>query len=94
MLPIFIYYLAGDEAVSELLSDIFINNNYVITSPIVRMELLSFSGLYNKEVEVIEDLLSQFNSVPISRKIENQTIDLKRKYKIKLPDAAIAATEH
>ena len=89
---IFIYYLAGDETVSELFSDIFLNNNYVVTSPIVRIELLSFSGLSDEEVNVIEDLLSQFNSVPISRKIENQTIALKRKYKIKLPDAVIAAT--
>ncbi len=79
---IFIYYLAGDETVSELFSDIFLNNNYVLISPIVRIELLSFSGLSNEEVEVIEVLLSQFNSVPISRKIENQTIALKRKYKI------------
>ncbi|WP_248277934.1 type II toxin-antitoxin system VapC family toxin [Brasilonema sp. UFV-L1] len=44
------------------------------------------------ETEVIEDLLSQFDSILISRKIENQTIALKRKHKIKLPDAVIAAT--
>ncbi len=89
---IFIYYLAGDETVSEFFSDAFLNNNYVVTSPIVRIELLCFSGLSDEEAEVIEDLLSQFDSIPISRKVENRTIALKRKNKIKLPDAVIAAT--
>ncbi|MDD1414992.1 type II toxin-antitoxin system VapC family toxin, partial [Dolichospermum sp. ST_con] len=37
-------------------------------------------------------LLSQFNTVPLLREIENQTIQIKRQYKIKLPDAIIAAT--
>lgn len=87
---IFIYYLAGDETVSELFSNAFLNNHYVVTSPIVRIELLSFSGLSEQEAEVIENLLSQFDSIPISRKVENQTIALKRKHKIKLPDAVIA----
>ncbi|AFY35552.1 type II toxin-antitoxin system VapC family toxin [Calothrix sp. PCC 7507] len=89
---IFIYYLAGDETVSELFSDAFLNNNYVVISPIIRIELLCFSGLSDDETEVIENLLSQFDSIAISRKVENQTIALKRKHKIKLPDAIIAAT--
>ena len=89
---IFIYYLAGDETASEFFTSTFLNNNHVVTSPIVRIELLSFSGLSDREAEVIEDLLSQFDSIPISRKVENQTIALKRFGKIKLPDAVIAAT--
>jgi predicted nucleic acid-binding protein len=89
---IFIYYLAGDETVSKFFTNDFINNNYVVTTPIVRIELLCFSGLSEQEAEAIEDLLSQFDSVPISRKVENRTIALKRKHKIKLPDAIIAAT--
>jgi hypothetical protein len=89
---IFIYYLTGDDTVSEFFSEDFLNTNYVVISPIVRIELLCFSGLSDDEAEVIEDFLSQFDSIPISRKIENQTIALKRKHKIKLPDAVIAAT--
>ncbi|NJM23830.1 MAG: type II toxin-antitoxin system VapC family toxin [Richelia sp. SM1_7_0] len=89
---IFIYYLGGDEIVSEFFSAAFINTNYVFISPIVRIELLSFSGLSNDDTLIIEDLLSQFNSIPISKNIENKTIDLKRQKKIKLPDAIIAAT--
>jgi toxin FitB len=36
--------------------------------------------------------LSQFTVVPLSQEIEDKTIQLKRNYKIKLPDAIIAAT--
>jgi predicted nucleic acid-binding protein len=63
-----------------------------LISPIVRIELLCFSGLSDDEFQIIEDLLSQCNSIPLSINIENKTISLKRQKKIKLPDAIIAAT--
>lgn len=68
------------------------NLHDILTSPIVRIELLSFSSLSEDEEQSLEDLLSQFSSVPLSQEIEDQTIQLKRRYKIKLPDAIIAAT--
>ncbi len=89
---IFIYYLADEPNVSSFFLEEFINSHDVLISPIIRIELLSFSGLSQKEQETIEDLLSQFKLVPLLREIENQTIQLKREYKIKLPDAIIAAT--
>ncbi|MEA5573879.1 type II toxin-antitoxin system VapC family toxin [Calothrix sp. UHCC 0171] len=89
---IFIYYLAGEAIVDSLFAEDFLNLHDILTSPIVRIELLSFSGLSEHEEQAIEDLLSQFSSVPLSREIEDQTIQLKRRYKIKLPDAIIAAT--
>lgn len=89
---IFIYYLAGDPTVNSWFAETFLNLHEVLFSPIVRIELLSFIGLSQEEEQAIEDLLCQFNSVPLLREIENQTIQLKRKYKIKLPDAIIAAT--
>ncbi|UUO13150.1 PIN domain-containing protein [Dolichospermum heterosporum] len=64
----------------------------ILVSPIIRIELLSFADLSKEEEQSIEDLLSQFNTVPFLREIENQTIQIKRQYKIKLPDAIIAAT--
>jgi predicted nucleic acid-binding protein len=89
---IFIYYLAGESTVGSLFAEDLLNLHDVLVSPIVRIELLSFSGLSENEEQSIEDLLSQFNSVPLLREIEDQTIQLKRQYKIKLPDAIIAAT--
>ncbi len=54
----------------------------VLISPIIRIELLSFAGLEKEEEQAIKDLLSQFYSVPLLREIEEQTIQLKRQYKI------------
>ncbi len=89
---IFIYYLGSEPTVNSLFTEDFLNLHDVLVSPIVRIELLSFSGLSEQEEQFIEDLLSQFSSVPLSREIQDQTIQLKRRYKIKLPDAIIAAT--
>jgi predicted nucleic acid-binding protein len=69
-----------------------LNLHEILVSPIIRIELLSFSGLSKEGEESIEDLLSQFNSVLLLREIEDQTIKLKQQYKIKLPDAIISAT--
>lgn len=44
------------------------------------------------ETHLIINLLKQFESVPIQPEIEAETIQIKRKYRIKLPDAIIAAT--
>jgi predicted nucleic acid-binding protein len=89
---IFIYYLADEPIVNSFFTEKFLNLYEVLTSPIIRMELLSFAGLEKEEEQAIKDLLSQFYSVPLLREIEEQTIQLKRQYKIKLPDAIIAAT--
>ncbi|MCC5619507.1 type II toxin-antitoxin system VapC family toxin [Nostoc sp. CHAB 5836] len=89
---IFIYYLADEPAVNSLFTEKFLNLHEVLISPIIRMELLSFVGLEKQEEQALKDLLSQFYSVPLLREIEEQTIQLRRQYKIKLPDAIIAAT--
>ena len=89
---IFIYYLADDITVNSWFTEEFLNLHEILISPIIRIELLSFTGLSKEEEQSIEDLLSQFNTVPLLREIENQTIQIKRQYKIKLPDAIIAAT--
>lgn len=89
---IFIYYLADDITVNSWFTEEFLNLHEILVSPIIRIELLSFTGLSKEEEQSIEDLLSQFNTVPLLREIENQTIQIKRQYKIKLPDAIIAAT--
>ncbi|MDZ7955694.1 type II toxin-antitoxin system VapC family toxin [Nostoc sp. DedQUE09] len=89
---IFIYYLADEPTVNSFFTEEFLNLHEVLISPIIYIELLSFAGLEKEEEQGIRDLLSQFYSVPLLREIEEQTIQLKRQYKIKLPDAIIAAT--
>ncbi len=89
---IFIYYLTDEPTVNSWFAEEFLNLHEVLFSRVIRIELLSFAGLSKQEEQASKDLLSQFNSVPLLREIENHTIQLKRQYKIKLPDAIIAAT--
>jgi predicted nucleic acid-binding protein len=42
---IFIYYLADEPKVESLFAESFLSLHDVLVSPIVRIELLSFSGL-------------------------------------------------
>jgi len=89
---IFIYYLAEEPAVLSLFSEAFLSQHNVAISPIIRIELLSFPDLSVEEEQITADLLTQFESVPLLPEIESWTIQLKRQYRIKLPDAVIAAT--
>lgn len=89
---IFIYYLAEESAVLPSFSEPFLSQHEVITSTIVRIELLSFPNLSSEEETIITDLLMQFERVPLLPEIEDRTIQLRRQHRLKLPDALIAAT--
>jgi len=59
---------------------------------ISEIELLGFHGLSKSEETKLTSLLSDCFLIEWNSKIKEQTIQLKRKYSIKLPDAIIAAT--
>lgn len=56
------------------------------------IELLGFKGITKTEELKLKSLLNDCYFVDWSIKIKEQTINLKKKYAIKLPDAIIAAT--
>ncbi len=89
---IFIYYLASDDTVTKLFSKVFLQDNEVIISSIVRIELLAYPELTEAETLAIRDLLSQFESIFITTEVEELAISLRRRRRIKLPDAILAAT--
>ena len=89
---IFLSYLIGEQRVRELFTERFLKKNQVVTSRIVRLELLSFPELSVKEETIMREMLDQFVMVPITEEIENVAIYFRRKYRIKIPDAIIAAT--
>lgn len=91
---IFLSYLAGQDSVKHLFQRKFLECNEVITSRIVRIELLSFEKLTSSEESIIQEMLDQFFLVPITVEIEDLAISLRRKYKLKIPDAIIAATAY
>ena len=77
-----------------------INNRLVETLPngvygysvITEIELLSFSGLTETDMKVIRHYLDQISLVNLTEAVKQTTIDLRRRRRIKLPDAIIAAT--
>jgi toxin FitB len=60
-------------------------------SVINQIELMSFNGSPS-EMQPIEDFIRVSNVLPLSEVVAQKTIDLRKIYKIKLPDAIIAAT--
>jgi predicted nucleic acid-binding protein len=61
-------------------------------SIITEIELLSFSGLSAEEEKKIHSLLLVLDRVQITDNIRDQAIRLRRKNRLKLPDAVIAAS--
>ena len=61
-------------------------------SAITRMELLSFAKLTLNDKQVIEQLLNRMRYLPLTKEIENKTIEFRQQYPSKLPDSIIAAT--
>lgn len=61
-------------------------------SQITRMELLSFPALTDEERNRIDSFLSSITVILLDEAIETAAIALRRKSRLKLPDAIIAAT--
>ena len=61
-------------------------------SIISEMELLSFSGITQEEEIGVKTLLSDCSKFHLTEEIKDKTIEIRRKYKTKLPDAIVAAT--
>jgi len=89
---IFIDFFSGRSRIDEIFSFDFINQNDIIISQINRIELLSHPNILPAEEKMFEFFLNSFRIININTEIEKLTIQLRRKYKLKLPDAIIAST--
>lgn len=67
-------------------------NGYFYTSIISKLELLSFSGLTPEKRDAIQSFLNITQQVNLTESVCSKTIELRCQYKLKLPDAIIAAT--
>lgn len=82
---ILLYYLKGNEDVVELISD---NELNIFTKP----EVLSFPNLTADDESQINGLFSNCTIIEPTQDIKDLTIELRKQYKLKLPDAIIAAS--
>ncbi len=88
---IIIYYFNGliiDSAIHEILKESF--NISIIT----KIEFLSWNKLLNDDSlkQKAFDFISHATVYELDEAVANETINIRQKYKIKTPDAIIAAT--
>ena len=81
-----LYFLSGNKCMKPFVSSSF------AFSIISEMELLSYPRITAEEEEKIRGFLGASLSIPITDSIKDRTIQLRKKYGIKLPDAIIAAS--
>ncbi|MCB0464539.1 MAG: type II toxin-antitoxin system VapC family toxin [Aequorivita sp.] len=85
---IILYAAVNNNAVAiELLAE-----NNIFISDITEIELLGYHRLSEKELTILAEVLSNFTVVPISGKIKETAIQLRKSHALKTPDAIIAAT--
>lgn len=70
----------------------FIENKTLFVSVITEMETLSFPSLTPSGRKLIKSFLSECFVIDLHPEIKELTIDIRTKYKTRLPDAIIAAT--
>lgn len=86
----FLQDLLPESSKRSLLKELNQGDQYY--SIITEIELLSWKKLTEKEKLVISDFLSHFIKINHSEDVKNETIHLRKKFNIKIPDAIIAAS--
>ena len=80
-----LYLLSG-----RLVSPLPVGEFYL--SIISEIEMLSFSVIGQEEESRIREFLAQVTIVGLSEEVKQSTIEIRRKYRLKLPDAIVYAT--
>jgi predicted nucleic acid-binding protein len=80
------------EAVIKVVTDRAIEAKACAYSFVTRIELLGFPGITAQEIDGIEQTLAPMQYAALTQEIEDCAIALQRKYRLKTPDAIIAAT--
>jgi len=85
-----IYHFQGLRPWTNFIKELRPSNVFV--SVITRMELLAWDDLTTKGERQVRSFLDSLNVTSLSDAIETEAISLRRKARLKLPDAIIAAT--
>lgn len=84
---VLIYLFSGNEQILDFLED-----KSLSASIITEIEVLSFPDLKSKEENSIKDFFKKIEVIHVNNEVKELAIQIKRSYKIKLPDAIIAAS--
>ena len=85
-------YLTGSKSALEFVDRATANEHQLAASQITRIEILSWPSLDEAIESQIKNFLLNIEIHPITDAVEKNTIALRRKKRLKLPDAIIAAT--
>ena len=85
-------YLEGKQPARQLIEKHGAHTGNSAVSQITRIELLSYWALAANDEKGINALLSAVTVIGLNDLIEQETIALRRRTRLKLPDAIIAAT--
>lgn len=88
-----IYYLQQQFLPSaEKFMDNLVNEARPVISGITEIELLCWKSATEKDLEVLHNFIDDALIIELEQPIKYKTADIRKKHKIKLPDAIIAAT--
>lgn len=84
---IVLYFLNGEETLIPILED-----KQLYISFITQLELLIFPGIEESDIKKIDSFIHECIIIEMSSTIKEYTINLRRKFGLKLPDSIIAAS--
>lgn len=88
-----IYYLQQQYPITaEKFIDNLLKYELPVISAITEIELLCWRVATEKDVEVLHSFINDALVIELEQPIKLRTADLRKQYRIKLPDAIIAAT--
>ena len=71
-----------------------LHGKHIYISFITELELLGFKDITVREEKQVAALLADCLVISMNTDIKKKYIDIRKKYKLKLPDAIIAATSY
>ena len=90
---IVIYYLQQQLNAS---AEVFIDDILIVSRPIIsaitEIEIMCWKTATDKDIIILKNFIDDSLVYELDRSIKDKTIEIRRKYAIKLPDAVIAAT--
>ena len=89
---ILIAYFDGDAVVVDFIIREKEDGHAIFVSSVAVAELLSLPALTDAYLQRFKNFISDLISVPFDNTLAETAADLRRRYKLSLPDAAIAAT--
>lgn len=87
-----IYYLKNEAATVSVLEPLLAQDVALHISAITELELFSFPALSDADVSAISQLLTSLVIVPLDSRVARFSGYLRRVYRLKTADSAIAAT--